>query len=131
MTFFLGTYSIYTNGFQIPHLKEKKNRVSSGFVWVTRVMGRPTGSPGFGRAIATACLLLNPDRSSYWIPSRLARLGLITLLIYSSVMNYDFNIFMGVMWAGLSLSKLIQISWWSLRSYTRIKLISPNALSQD
>jgi hypothetical protein len=24
MTFFLGTYSIYTNGFQIPHLKEKK-----------------------------------------------------------------------------------------------------------
>jgi hypothetical protein len=63
MTFFLGTYSIYTNGFQIPHLKKKKkNRVSFGFA---RVPGRPAGSPGFGRAVATADLLLNPDRSSH------------------------------------------------------------------
>jgi hypothetical protein len=65
MTFFLGTYSIYTNGFQIPHLKKKKNRVSFGFARVTRVPGRPVGSPGFGRAVATAGLLLNPDRSSH------------------------------------------------------------------
>jgi len=27
--------------------------------------GRPAGSPGFGRAVATAGLLLNPDRSSH------------------------------------------------------------------
>jgi hypothetical protein len=58
MTFFLGTYSIYTNGFQIPHLKKKKK---SGLV---RVRPGP-GSPGFGRAVATAGLLLNPDRSNH------------------------------------------------------------------
>jgi hypothetical protein len=27
--------------------------------------GRPVGSPGFGRAVATAGLLLNPDRFSH------------------------------------------------------------------
>ena len=58
----MGTQSIYTNGFQIPHLKKKKNRVSSGFV---RVPGQPAGSPGCGRAVAAAGLLLNPDRSSH------------------------------------------------------------------
>jgi len=52
MNFFLGTYSIYTNGFQIPHLKKKK-------------IGSRSSSPGFGRAVATAGLLLNPDRSSH------------------------------------------------------------------
>ena len=56
MTFFLGTYSIYTNGFQIPHLKKKKKKKT----------GSRSGSPGFGRAVATAGLLLNPDRSSHW-----------------------------------------------------------------
>ena len=45
--------------------KKKKNRVSSGFARVTQVPGRPAGSPGFGRAVATAGLLLNPDRSSH------------------------------------------------------------------
>jgi len=62
MIFFLGTYSIYINGFQIPHLKKKKK---PGLVWV-----RPgLGSPGFGRAVATAGLLLNPDRSSHRVDS--------------------------------------------------------------
>jgi hypothetical protein len=78
MIFFLGTYSIYTNGFQIPHLK-KKNRVSFGFA---RVPGWPTGSPGFGRAIATAGLLLNLDQSSHRVdrvPGRPAGPGLITV----------------------------------------------------
>ena len=56
MTFFLGIYSIYTNGFQIPHLKKKKK---------TRFRSGSPGSPGFGRAVATAGLLLNPDRSSH------------------------------------------------------------------
>ena len=57
------TQSIYTNGFQIPHLKKKKkNRVLSGFA---RVPGQPAGLPGFGRAVATAGLLLNPDWSSH------------------------------------------------------------------
>ena len=42
--------------------KKKQNRVSSGFA---RVPGQPTGSPGFGRAIATAGLLLNLDQSSH------------------------------------------------------------------
>ena len=45
--------------------KKKKNRVSSGFAQVTWVPGRPAGSPGFGRAVSTAGLLLNPDRSSH------------------------------------------------------------------
>jgi hypothetical protein len=59
MTFFLGTYSIYTNGFQIPHLKKKK-------LGLVRVLpGRPAGLPGFSRAVATTGLLLNPDRSSH------------------------------------------------------------------
>jgi hypothetical protein len=40
--------------------KKKQNRVSSGFA---RVPGQPTGSPGFGLAVATAGLLLNPGRS--------------------------------------------------------------------
>jgi hypothetical protein len=44
------------------HIKKKKNRVSPGFA---RVMGRPAGLPGFGRAVIPAGLLLNPDRSSY------------------------------------------------------------------
>ena len=60
MTFFLGTYRIYTNGFQIPHLKKKKK---PGIVTVRP--GRPTGSPGFDRAVVTAGLLLNPDRSNH------------------------------------------------------------------
>jgi len=53
MIFFLGTYSIYTNGFQIPHLKKKKKT------------GSRSASPGFGQVVATAGLLLNPDRSSH------------------------------------------------------------------
>ena len=56
MTFFLETYSIYTNGFQIPHLKGKKNQVSFGFARV----------PG---------LLLNSDRSSYWVDRVPGRAG--------------------------------------------------------
>jgi hypothetical protein len=67
MTFFLGIYIyIYINGFQIPYLKEKKtkHRFSPGFA---RVMGRPAGSLGFGRAVAPAGFLLNPDRSSHWV----------------------------------------------------------------
>jgi len=71
MTFFLGTYSIYTNGFQIPHLKKKKT-------------GSRSGSPGFGRAVATAGLLLNPDRSSHQVdrvPGRPAGPSLITVLL--------------------------------------------------
>jgi len=43
-------------GLQIPHLKEKKN-------------------PGFGRAVATAGPLLNPDRSSHRVPGRPAGPG--------------------------------------------------------
>jgi hypothetical protein len=57
MTFFLGTYNIYTNGFQIPHLKKKKTGSRSGL----------PGSPGFGRAVYTTGLLLNPDRSSHQV----------------------------------------------------------------
>jgi hypothetical protein len=54
MTFFLGTYSIYTNGFQIPHLKEKKTGSHPGL----------SGSPGSwvdlpGR-LGLAGLLLQP-----------------------------------------------------------------------
>jgi hypothetical protein len=52
MIFFLGTYSIYTYGFQIPHLKKKKT-------------GSRSASPGFGQVVATTGLLLNPDRSSH------------------------------------------------------------------
>ena len=57
-------------GFKSHIWKKKKKkpglvRVSSGFARVTRVPGRPAGSPGFGRAVATAGLLLNPDRSSH------------------------------------------------------------------
>jgi hypothetical protein len=37
---------------------EKRNRV-------IRVMGRPVGSTGFGRVVAPADLLANPDRSSH------------------------------------------------------------------
>jgi hypothetical protein len=44
------------------HIWRKKKRVSSGFA---RVIGRPTGSPGFDRAVALAGLLVNPDRSSH------------------------------------------------------------------
>ena len=72
MTFFLGTYSIYTNGFQIPHLKKKKNRVSFGFAWVP---SQPVGLPGFDRAVATAGLLLNSDRSSYQVDRVPGRAG--------------------------------------------------------
>jgi hypothetical protein len=48
---------------QKPHLK--KNRVSSGFSQVARVMGRPVGSPGFCQVVAPAGLLTNPNRSSH------------------------------------------------------------------
>jgi len=77
MTFFLGTYSIYTNGFQIPHLKKKKTGLVQvrpgrpGPLSTRRVPGLPAGSPGFGQAVATAGLLLNTDRSSHqvdWVP---------------------------------------------------------------
>ena len=45
------------------HIWKKKKK--PGLVRVTRVPGWPAGSPGFGRAVATAGLLLNPDRSSH------------------------------------------------------------------
>jgi hypothetical protein len=45
------------------HIKKKKKK--PGLVRVTRVPGRPAGLPGFGRAVATASLLLNPDQSSH------------------------------------------------------------------
>jgi hypothetical protein len=53
---------------QKPHLK--KNRVSSGFSRVARVMGRPVGSPGFCQVVAPAGLLTNPNRSSHRVPGR-------------------------------------------------------------
>ena len=90
MTFLLGTYSIYTNGFQIPHLKKKKTGSRSG---------RPAGSPGFGRAVATAGLLLNPDRSSHRVdrvPSRPAGAGLIIVLetYLDCYIGYDLKCFL-------------------------------------
>jgi hypothetical protein len=42
MTFFLGTYSIYTNGFQIPHLKKKKKKKT----------GSRSGSSGLTHRVA-------------------------------------------------------------------------------
>ena len=39
------------------HLKKKRG--------LARVLGRPAGSPGLGRAVATTGLLLNPDRFSH------------------------------------------------------------------
>ena len=56
--FFIETQSIYTNGFQIPHLKKKKHRVLA------------RSRPGNGltrwvdRVVALTGLLTNPDRSS-------------------------------------------------------------------
>ena len=50
------------------HIWRKKKK--PGLVRVRRVAwvpGQPTGSPGFGRAVTTAGLLLNPDRSSHQI----------------------------------------------------------------
>jgi len=47
------------------HILKKKNQVSSEFAWVARVPG--PGSPKFGRAVTTAGLLLNPDRSSHQV----------------------------------------------------------------
>jgi len=96
MTFFLGTYSIYTNGFQIPHLKEKKNRVSFGFA---RVPGQPAGSPGFDRAVATTSLLLNSDRSSYRVDRIPGRAGFknsglnISLFFVFKIMFVAFKIY--------------------------------------
>jgi hypothetical protein len=66
----MGTYSIYTNGFQIPHLKKKKTGSRSD----------SPGSPGFGRAVATSGLLLNPDRSSHRAGPGL--ITVVTLLIF-------------------------------------------------
>ena len=54
-------------GFKSHIRKKKKNRVSSGFARVARVMGRPAGSPEFDRAVAPAGLLVNPDQSSHRI----------------------------------------------------------------
>jgi len=51
------------------HIFLKKNHVSSGFTRVNLVMGRPAGSPKFGRAVASAGLLLNPDRFSHRVDS--------------------------------------------------------------
>jgi hypothetical protein len=45
--------------------KKKKNRVSSGFDRVARVIGQPAGSSGFDQAFALAGLLVNLDQSSH------------------------------------------------------------------
>ena len=71
--FFIETQSIYTNGFQIPHLKKKKHRVLA------------RSRPGNGltrwvdRVVALTGLLTNPDRSSPRSTSQ-AGLGLITMV---------------------------------------------------
>jgi len=52
--FLLKTYSIYTDEFQIPHLKKKNTRSCPGQELT-------------GRVITPTSLLINPDWSSPWI----------------------------------------------------------------
>jgi len=53
MIFFLETYSIYTNGFQIPHLKKKKKKPG-----LVRVRPSPGSTRRAGPGLITVVIIL-------------------------------------------------------------------------
>jgi len=63
---------------------------------VTRVPGRPAGWPEFGQAVATAGLLLNPDRSSHRVGFNNCGLNISVAVAVGFVAGFFCVIFGGV-----------------------------------
>jgi hypothetical protein len=55
------------------HIWKKKHQVLPEFIRVARDMGWPAWSIGFGRVVAPASLLTNPDQSSHQVDQVLGR----------------------------------------------------------